>query len=105
MYVKKFDQQNTKIKMTGKEWDDIKKTVFNAFWLVGQEEKSKLYDSCPDRRFSSERGFGTYFATSAFAQEWYIQVINEKVVIPGIKARGPRIETKPNLCVNCQRKS
>ena len=60
---------------------------------------AKLYDSCPDRRFSSERGSGTYFATSAFAQEWYIQVINEKVVIPGIKARGPRIETKPNLSV------
>ena len=99
VYVEKFDEQNTKIKMTGKEWDDIKKTVFNAFWLVGQDEKAKLYDSCPDRRFSSERGSGTYFATSAFAQEWYIQVINEKVVIPGIKARGPRIETKPNLSV------
>ena len=99
VYVEKFDEQNTKIKMTGKEWDDIKKTVFNAFWLVGQEEKAKLYDSCPDRRFSSERGSGTYFATSAFAQEWYIQAINEKVVIPGIKARGPRIETKPNLSV------
>ena len=36
VYVEKFDEQNTKIKMTGKEWDDIKKTVFNAFWLVGQ---------------------------------------------------------------------
>ena len=86
--------------MSGNEWDDIKKTVFNAFWLVGQDDKAKLYDSCEDRRFSSELGFGTYFATSAYAQQWCIQVINEKTDIPGVKARGPRIETKPNLIVD-----
>ena len=53
VYVEKYDEQNSKVKMSGKEWDDIKKTVFNAFWLVSQDDKAKLYDSCEDRRFSS----------------------------------------------------
>ena len=96
VYVEKFDKEK-KVKMTGTEYDAVKFEVFNAWWLESQEMKDKLQDSCDLRLFSSERGEATFFATSTFGQDFIIHAVNEKAKLPGIKARGPRIESKPNL--------
>ena len=100
VYVEKFDETEAQVKMIGKEFDTIKAHIANAFWLESPAFKDKLKNDIDRRLFSSERGTATFFAKSECAQAFIIEVINGRVKLPGIKARGPREESKPNLDVN-----
>ena len=100
VYVEKFDEKNGLIKMSGKEFDIIKADVANAFWLETKAVKGKLKNDVDRRLFSSERGTATFFAKSEFPQAFIIKTINNLVKLPGVKARGPRVESKPNLHVD-----
>jgi hypothetical protein len=42
----------------------------------------------------------TFFAKSELAQDFIIKTINNLIQLPGVKARGPRAESKPNLHVD-----
>ena len=96
VYVEKFES-GTKVKMIGAEYDSVKFEVWNAWWLESQDNKEKLQDTFELRLFNSERGEATFFSSSKVGQDFIIHAINEKAKLPGIKARGPRIESKPNL--------
>ena len=100
VYVEKFDEKNSLVKMTGKEFDSIKAGVINAYWLESLELKNKLKDGIERRLFSGERGVATYFAKTELAQDFIIKTINRIVQLPGVKARGPRVESRPNLHVD-----
>jgi hypothetical protein len=99
VYVEKFDE-NVLVKLTGKEFDTIKAGDINAYWLESFEFKSKLKDGVDRRLFSAERGVATFFAKSELAQDFIIKTINNLVQLPGVKARGPRVESRPNLYVD-----
>ena len=47
--------------------------------------------------FNAARGDATFYTRSAFAQNFVICIINENLKLWGIKARVPRIESKPNF--------
>ena len=100
VYVEKFDEKKVLVKMTGNEFDTIKVGVVNTYWLESLAFQNKLKDDIDRRLFSSERGVATFFAKSEFAQTFIIKTINELVKLPGVKARGPRVESRPNLHVD-----
>ena len=96
VYVEKFESDR-KVKMTGAEYDTVKYEVWNAWWLESQSTKDELQETFELKLFNSERGEATFFSSSEVGQAFIIHAINEKAKLPGIKARGPRIESKPNL--------
>ena len=99
VYVEKFDDEKNLVKMLGKEFDAIKTGIMNAYWLESFAFKSKVKNDVDRRLFSSKRGVATFFAKSELAQAFIINTINNLVQLPGVKARGPRVESKPNLHV------
>ena len=96
VYIEKFDQASShRIKISSREWDDMMFGIINAFFL--EQEKDKLKDACEKRLYNGE--FVIYYTGNAFAQNWVIGIVNERLKLPGIKARGPRVETRPNFHV------
>ena len=88
------------MKLSGKEFDMIKAGIVNAFVLESFEFKDKLKDSVERRLYSAEKGYATYFAKSEIAQSFIIRIINENLKLQGVKARGPKVESRPNLHVD-----
>ena len=88
------------MKLSGKEFDMIKAGIVNAFVLESFEFKDKLKDSVERRLYSAEKGYATYFAKSEIAQSFIIRIINENLQLQGVKASGPKVESRPNLHVD-----
>ena len=95
VYVEKFDNK-AKVKIFEGDHDTIRQGILNAFLLESEDVIQKLKDDCEKRAFSWERGEIIFFTKSTFSQNFVIQVVNERLNLPGIKARGPKT-FRPNL--------
>ena len=100
IYIEKFDANNKKVKLSGKDFDELRMGVFTAFWLEPLDVQKKLKDDCERRLFNAKRGEVTFYTKSEFSQKFILRIINDQLKLPGIKARPPRVETRPNLHVH-----
>ena len=98
VYVEKFDSSH-RVKLQQPEWEEIRIGIFNAFILESPDTMNKLKDACERRVYNGE--YVIFFIRNAFAQNFVIDTIKEKLKLPGIKARGPRdpTESRPNFHV------
>jgi hypothetical protein len=99
VYVEKFEK-NELVKLSGKEFDMIKAGIVNAYVLESFEFKDNLKDKVDRRLYNAEKGYATFYAKSEIAQSFIIRIINENLQLPGVKARGPKVESRPNLHVD-----
>ena len=93
VYVEKFDEKNTKIKIDLKVWEKVQEGIFNAFLQEATPVKSQLFEEC-GKKFTSELGELVFFPKSKFAQNFVIKTINDSLRLPGVYARRPKIQTE-----------
>ena len=99
VYVEKFDTKhhdtaNNKIKVSPHDWDNIRAGIFKAY-LESLNLQNKLKDDCEKRLYNGK--IAIFYTKSNLAQNFVIQTINEKLKLPGIKARPPWTEARPNF--------
>ena len=95
VYVEKFDSNQSRIKITASEWDQIRSLVINAYWLESSALKSDLKNDVEKRAYNGE--IVIFYTKSETAQAFVIKAINGN--LPGIQARGPRVIISPNFHV------
>ena len=86
VYVEKFEK-NEMVKLSGKEFDEIKAGIVNAYILESFEFKDNLKDKVDRQLYNAEKGYATFYAKSEIAQSFIIRLINENLQPPGQRAK------------------